>query len=89
MAESLEHQRLAVSAGYWTLYRHNPGRAAGAFQLDSGAPAVPLADFTASETRFSALAKAKPEVAAELQARAQAELDERWQRFEKLAEKKK
>jgi pyruvate-ferredoxin/flavodoxin oxidoreductase len=89
MTESLAHQRLAVSSGYWTLYRHNPGRAAGAFQLDSTAPAVPLADFTSSETRFATLAKAKPEVAAELQARAQADAEQRWQQFEKLAEKKK
>ncbi len=85
----MAHQRLAVSSGYWTLYRHNPGRAAGAFQLDSTSPSVPLADFTSAETRFASLAKSKPERAAELQAQAQADVEERWNQYARLAEKKR
>jgi pyruvate-ferredoxin/flavodoxin oxidoreductase len=55
MACALEHERTAVSSGYWPLYRFDPRRAEAGqppLALDSPSPRGDVAQFMASETRF-------------------------------------
>ena len=87
MSRSMTHQKDAVRAGYWLLYRYRPGgdEHTHPFQLDSKDPSIPLAQFTAAEGRFSMLARANPAHAAELLALAQADVDERWRFYRQLA----
>ncbi|HEX7105081.1 MAG TPA: pyruvate:ferredoxin (flavodoxin) oxidoreductase [Acidothermaceae bacterium] len=88
MSTSMSHQKDAVSAGYWPLYRYHPSPEPGAhpFQLDSKAPSKPLDDFVAAETRFAILQRSDPERAARLLALAQSDVDERWRYYQGLAE---
>ncbi|MCO5171975.1 MAG: pyruvate:ferredoxin (flavodoxin) oxidoreductase [Planctomycetes bacterium] len=56
LAHGAEHQRLAVDAGAWPLYRFDPRRAdrgEAPLVLDSPPPRVPLERFTALEGRFA------------------------------------
>jgi pyruvate-ferredoxin/flavodoxin oxidoreductase len=87
MATSMTHQKSAVASGYWPLYRYHPSPAKGAhpLRLDAKPPTIPLADFTHSETRFSALARTDPERARHLLALAQEDVDERWRYYQQLA----
>jgi pyruvate:ferredoxin (flavodoxin) oxidoreductase, homodimeric len=87
MSRSMSHQKDAVRAGYWPLYRYRPGgdEHTHPFQLDSKDPSIPLAQFAAAEGRFSMLARANPAHAAELLALAQSDIDERWRFYRQLA----
>ena len=88
MSTSMSHQKDAVTAGYWPLYRYHPSPEPGAhpFQLDSKAPTKPLAEFVSAETRFAILQRSEPERAAHLLALAQSDVDERWRYYQGLAE---
>jgi pyruvate-ferredoxin/flavodoxin oxidoreductase len=74
MARSQYEEKLAVEAGYWTLYRYNPlleleGK--NPLQLDSKEPDFEkLKEFHDLEVRFTSLKKAFPERAKELQEQA-------------------
>jgi len=88
MQQGLEQQRLAVECGYWPLFRYNPELAAAGknpLQLDSKPPRVPFKDYAYRETRYSMLAKAKPEVAERLLRQAEAGVAARWRLYEQLA----
>ncbi len=87
MATSMGHQKLAVTSGYWPLYRYHPAPEPGThpFSLDSKKPTVPLRDFLQKETRFAVLERTDPPRAEHLQALAQADVDERWHYYEQLA----
>ena len=87
MSKSMSHQKDAVQSGYWPLYRFHPSDAEAGhpFKLDSKAPTVRLADFTATEARYATLARTHPEHAARLAALAQADVTERWRYYEQLA----
>lgn len=87
MSTSMSHQKLAVSSGYWPLYRYHPSPEPGAhpFSLDSKKPSVRLHEFLEQETRFAVLERSDPERAQHLQALAQADVDERWHYYEQLA----
>ena len=87
METSMTHQKLAVSTGYWPLYRYHPSPANDAhpFQLDAKAPSQPLNDFALTETRFAMLARSDPERSRRLLALAQADVDERWRYYQQLA----
>lgn len=85
----LEQQKLAVDTGYWPLFRYDPRLAeAGqpAFKLDSAAPKVELAKFTANETRFGILKNIAPDRAEALAAQAQAEVRRHYAHYQHLAE---
>jgi pyruvate-ferredoxin/flavodoxin oxidoreductase len=89
MKTGMRQQKLAVDTGYWPLYRYDPGHSAAGehpFRLDSRAPKLPLDAFTSREARFAMLARSRPEEAAELNALAQHDVDERWHVYEQLAE---
>ncbi len=86
----MEHQQMAVKSGLWPLYRFDPRLKAegkNPFQLDSK-PSVPVADFMATETRFKFVKQQNPEHYEELLKQAQAQVDERWAFYTKLAEGK-
>ena len=87
MSTSMTHQKDAVRSGYWPLYRFHPSQAEAGqpFQLDSKAPSIPLAEFTASEARYSTLARTYPRQATRLSALAQADVTELWRYYEQLA----
>ncbi|MFN8075675.1 MAG: pyruvate:ferredoxin (flavodoxin) oxidoreductase [Kineosporiaceae bacterium] len=89
MTTSMGHQKSAVASGHWPLYRYHPEPEPGAqpqFKLDSKAPSMPFAEFAATETRYSSVARANPEHAAELMEQAQTDVDERWARYRYLAD---
>jgi len=56
LAHGLDHQKQAVASGYWPLYRYDPRRAEhgeNPFALDSRPPTLALAEFLATEGRFT------------------------------------
>jgi pyruvate-ferredoxin/flavodoxin oxidoreductase len=91
MAKGMRQQKLAVDAGYWPLYRHNPARSAegkNPFQLDSGDPKIPLQDYIYTEARYRMLQQSDPVVAKFLLGHAQAAVSERWRQYKQMAERK-
>ena len=89
LAYGAEQQRLAVESGYWPLLRFDPRRAAAGeppLKLDSGAPKVPLAQYVGNETRYRMVQQADPARFAELLARAEQVVRERWAMHEHLAQ---
>ncbi len=83
----LEHQKMAVETGLWPLYRFDPRRVKqglNPFQLDSK-PTRPVADFMATETRFKAVKQSNPEHYEELVKKAQAQIEQRFKLYERLA----
>lgn len=88
MVTGLQHQKAAVQAGQWLLYRFHPDRAAqgeNPLQLDSAAPKMKLEQFLNSENRFKMLSKTKPQEAKRLQELAQHDVDARWNRYQHMA----
>ncbi len=90
MRLGLKQQELAVASGYWPLYRYNPLRikeGQNPFMLDSKAPSIPVKDYMYNETRFKSLTVLHPEEAEKLLKEAQKDVEFRWQKYEKLAQK--
>ena len=88
MVAGLQHQKAAVQAGQWLLYRYNPDRAAlgeNPLQLDSAAPKMKLEQFLNSENRFKMLSKSKPAEAKILHEQAQHDVDVRWNLYQHLS----
>ncbi len=84
----LEQQKLAVDSGYWPLFRYDPRLAAKGevpLRLDSAAPKIDLARFTANETRFGILRNVDPERADELAVLAQAQVRQHFALYQHLA----
>ncbi|GAB4443311.1 MAG: pyruvate:ferredoxin (flavodoxin) oxidoreductase [Anaerolineae bacterium] len=89
LVRGLDQQKLAVESGHWPLYRFDPRlkeEGKNPFQLDSKAPKVPLRDYVYNETRYRMLLQSKPDVAEQLLAAAQEAVNERWQKYERMAE---
>jgi pyruvate-ferredoxin/flavodoxin oxidoreductase len=88
MSHGLEQQKQAVKSGYYPLFRYDPRRIdenLNPFQLDSKTPAIPVSEYTATETRFRILQKTNPEHAAELTALMQQETDRYWKILRNMA----
>jgi pyruvate-ferredoxin/flavodoxin oxidoreductase len=88
MTNGMAQQKLAVSAGYWPLYRYDPRRATetkNPFQLDCKPPTVPLSEYIYTEGRYRMLRQSAPEAAAELLEAAQQDVYDRWREYERLA----
>jgi pyruvate-ferredoxin/flavodoxin oxidoreductase len=88
MGTALQNQKAAVEAGQWLLYRYHPERALAGenpLSLDSRKPRIPVEKYMYLENRFNMLTKSKPEVAKELLAAAQEDVDTRWAMYEYLA----
>jgi pyruvate-ferredoxin/flavodoxin oxidoreductase len=84
MSGSMAHQRDAVRAGHWPLYRYHPD-AERPFQLDSKPPALPLRQFAQTEARFAMLARTDPDEFDRLMTVAEEDARERWRYYEQLA----
>ena len=88
MVHGLEQQKLAVQSGHWPLFRYNPDLkplGKNPFQLDSKAPSVPLESYLYNETRYSQLRQTHPEAAERLLREAQADIQESWMTYQKMA----
>ena len=71
----------------WPLYRFDPRRAEqglNPFQLDSK-PTKPVAEFMETENRFKAVRQSNPKHYEELVQKAQAQIDQRFKLYERLA----
>jgi pyruvate-ferredoxin/flavodoxin oxidoreductase len=88
MTTGMTHQNLAVDSGHWPLYRFDPrltDEGKNPMQLDSKAPSIPVEEYAYKETRFKMLTKSKPERAKMLIEELQADVTQKWARYEKLA----
>jgi pyruvate-ferredoxin/flavodoxin oxidoreductase len=88
MAHGLEQQKAAVLSGHWPLFRYNPDlvkEGKNPLQLDSKAPTLPLKDYIYNETRYTILARSKPEQARWLLELAQEDVRTRWRLYEHWA----
>ena len=85
-----EEEKRAVESGYWTLFRFNPLLAKegkNPFTLDSKKPSLDVKEFLLGETRFSSLMRSFPDEAEKLHTQLAKELEERYAKYEKMAEK--
>ena len=85
--EGLSHQKLAVETGLWPLYRFDPRRVESnlnPFQLDSK-PIKSIAEFMELETRFKVVKQSNQAHYDELVQRAQAQINQRFKLYERLA----
>jgi pyruvate-ferredoxin/flavodoxin oxidoreductase len=89
LVHGLDQQKLAVQSGHWPLFRYNPAAAPGQanFVLDSRAPSIPLEQYIYNETRYTMLRQSNAAEAKLLLGEAQQDVNERWQRYEALAQK--
>ncbi len=88
MSKGFECQKLAVDSGHWPLFRYNPQLKAegkNPLKLDSKAPKIKLEEYIYNETRYKMLTKSHPEIAKELLALAQDEVNKQWKYYEQLA----
>lgn len=88
LAHGLEQQKLAVDSGYWPIYRHDPRRreeGLNPFVLDCAAPKIPIARFTENEVRYRLLGAMNPDRAREFGDLAQAQAEEGFSFYQKLA----
>ena len=82
------HQKNAVDAGHWPLFRFDPRKAEkgkNPLKLDSKQPKLPYRDFIKTEARFSMLWRSHPQEAEALLEAAQHEVTERYHRYKQLA----
>jgi pyruvate-ferredoxin/flavodoxin oxidoreductase len=88
MSRSQREEKLAVEAGYWSLYRFNPLLAEegkNPFVLDSKEPGGDLRSFMMNETRFKTLLHQFPERAEKLFKKAEEDAAERLAFYRRLA----
>jgi len=87
LADGAEHQKVAVETGYWPIFRYNPANIAAGknpFSLDVPAMKTALDEFMQSETRFKGLKRSNPAHAAELYAKAQEMVTNRFHYYQAL-----
>jgi pyruvate-ferredoxin/flavodoxin oxidoreductase len=90
LRRGLDQQKKAVLSGYWPLYRYHPDRAKAGenpLTLDSKAPSLPLEQYMYEEMRFRVLTQSHPDEAEHLLHLAQADVRDRWNAYERLAQK--
>ena len=80
-----QEMKKAVDSGYWLLYRFDP-RKTQPFTLDSKAPSMDYADFLDGETRYAALRRTFPKLAADLFAKSRENALSRFQRYASMAQ---
>jgi pyruvate-ferredoxin/flavodoxin oxidoreductase len=88
MQHGMHQQELAVTSGYWPLFRFNPVmRKVGEnpFRLDSVRPSIPFKDYAYNEIRYHALTMTRPAEADDLIRMAQSVVDEKYHTYEQLA----
>ena len=81
MGKTQLEAKLAVSSGYWPLYRYNPllqSEGKNPFVLESKEPDGSLQDFLSGENRYAMLERAMPEESQKLRAQLEQEINERY-----------
>jgi len=89
MSMSQKHEKAAVEAGYWLLYRYDPRKrleGKNPLTLDSKAPTMTVADFIKTENRYSRLHRIFPERAEDFAACSETFFKERYEQYKKLSE---
>ncbi|MCL1831931.1 MAG: pyruvate:ferredoxin (flavodoxin) oxidoreductase [Oscillospiraceae bacterium] len=89
LANSIAIEKAAVEAGYWHLFRFNPGNVAqgkSPFTLDSKAPTTSYRDFIMNEVRYSMLKRSFPERADTLFTKAEKDAKKRYDELVGLVE---
>ena len=84
LAHGMEQQKAAVLSGYWPLFRYNPDlvkEGKNPLQLDSKPPSLPLEKYIYNETRYTMLARSKPDQARWLLQLAQEDVRARWKLY--------
>lgn len=87
MGKSQEQEKLAVDAGYWSLYRYDPRRKENGnnpFIMDSKEPTVPYKDFLMSESRYASLYLQFPDYADALIEKATKDAYDRIENYRRL-----
>jgi pyruvate-ferredoxin/flavodoxin oxidoreductase len=88
MSKGLQQQQLAVDSGYWPLYRFDPRLKAegkNPLQLDSKPPKIRLEEYAYNENRYRMLTQSDPQAAARLLVEAQQAVNDRWERYQRMA----
>ena len=88
MTTAMKNQKAAVDSGQWLLYRYNPDhveQGENPLTLDSKVPKIPVKEYMDMENRFKMLNFSKPEVAKELAALAQVDVEQRWALYDYMA----
>jgi pyruvate-ferredoxin/flavodoxin oxidoreductase len=78
----------AVKAGYWHLWRYNPGlkeQGKNPFVLDSKEPTASFRDFLMDQVRYTSLMKEFPQEAELLFAKAEQDAKERYESYSRMA----
>ncbi len=78
MATAPDQQKKAVLCGHWPLYRYNPmleDEGKNPLIIDSKEPTISFADYALGENRYRMLKMANPDMADELMAAAQKDVD--------------
>ena len=86
MMNCQQEMKKAVECGYWNLFRFDPTKETGKFQLDSKAPKGGYQEFLMNEARYARLTREFPERATDLFAKNEAAAKERWEHLVKLVE---
>ena len=86
MTNCQAEMKKAVECGYWNLFRFDPSKQTGKFQLDSKAPKDGYQEFLMNEARYSRLTREFPERATVLFAQNEAAAKERYEHLVKLVD---
>jgi pyruvate-ferredoxin/flavodoxin oxidoreductase len=89
MSMSQKHEKAAVEAGYWLLYRYNPQRrleGKNPLTLDSKEPSMSVADFIKTENRYSRLHRIFPDRAKQFEDCSELFFKERYEQYKKMSE---
>ncbi len=89
MTNCQSEMKKAVDSGYWQMFRYNPALKAegkNPMTIDSKEPTASYVDFIKSENRYSRLAAAFPERAAELFEKAEKTAKAKYEHLKKLEE---
>jgi pyruvate-ferredoxin/flavodoxin oxidoreductase len=90
MKTAMQNQKAAVDTGQWLLYRYNPeltDQGKNPLTLDSRPPRKPVIEYLRMENRFRMLELTKPDIARELFAQTQKDVDERYAYYKYLADR--
>jgi len=90
MGAAMDEMKRAVEAGYWNLWRYNPGlkeEGKNPFVLDSKEPTESFRDFIMGEVRYAALVNEFPELAEDLFNKLEQDAKEKRRTYELMAEK--
>ena len=89
MGKAMEEGKLAVTTGYWPLYRYNPElikEGKNPFIFESKKPDGKLQEFLSGETRFAALEKSAPEESKRLREKIEEEVNDKYNMFKMMAD---